>query len=92
MSTPISPEVTRQIADHVYAGRKIAAIKLYREHSDQGLKESKDFIEALEKELRARDPSKFTVPAGGKGCRGTAAMLLSIGALTTVLIVFAWSR
>jgi len=91
MSASISPEVTREIADHVYAGRMINAIKLYREHTGQGLKESKDFIEALEKELRAKDPGKFTAPVAGKGCLGTA-MLVSLSALAAVLIVFAWLR
>jgi ribosomal protein L7/L12 len=32
----------------VRAGNKIEAIKLYREHTGLGLKESKDAVEALE--------------------------------------------
>ena len=35
----------REIVDAVQAGRKIQAIKLYRESTGVGLKEAKDFIE-----------------------------------------------
>lgn len=80
MSKPIPPEATRQIAELVFAGNKIAAIRLYREHSGEGLKESKDFVEALERSLRASDPGKFAARSAGKGCLGMAA-LCGIGAL-----------
>jgi ribosomal protein L7/L12 len=50
-----------------FNGRKIDAIKKYRAITREGLKESKDFIEALEVELRASNPEKFTVPPRGKG-------------------------
>ena len=89
MSTPMSPEQTKQIAESVYAGRKLDAIKQYREHTGQGLKESKDFIEALERELRAKDPARFTAPPAGKGCLG-AAVLLSVGALVIAVMGFLW--
>ena len=36
----------------IFAERKIEAIKLYRAVTGRGLKESKDFVEALESELR----------------------------------------
>lgn len=55
MGKPIPPEVARQIADQVVGRNKLAAIKLYREHSGDGLKESVDFVEALETELQAKD-------------------------------------
>ncbi len=86
MSKPIPPEVAKEIADHVFAGRKIAAIKLYREHSGQGLKESKDFVEALEAELRAKDPGKFAPVTPGKGCLGTIAVC-GFGALALLTAV-----
>jgi hypothetical protein len=37
-----------KIVQLVKAGRKIEAIKLYREHAAVGLKEAKDYVEALE--------------------------------------------
>jgi ribosomal protein L7/L12 len=71
----------------LFAGRKIQAIKLYRESTGKGLKESKDFIEALEVELRRTDPTRFTAPAA-KGC-GTAMLvfLILIGCLAGALSV-----
>lgn len=36
-----------EILEEIAAGRKINAIKLAREHTGQGLKESKDFVETL---------------------------------------------
>ncbi len=89
MPAPMSPELTKQITDTIYAGRKIEAIKLYREHSGQGLKESKDFIDALERELREKEPTKFTAPPPGKGCLG-AAILLVTGTLAVVVMVSVW--
>ncbi len=45
-------ETVVRISDALYAGRKIEAIRLYRQATKLGLKESKDFIEALEVRLR----------------------------------------
>ena len=41
-----------QIKAAVFTGEKIKAIRLYRQATGEGLKESKDFVEALEVELR----------------------------------------
>ena len=86
MSKPIPPEAAKQITEFLYGGRKIDAIKLYREHSEQGLKESKDFVEALEAELRAKEPGKFTAPPGGKGCMGIL-VALGIGSMLAIIAV-----
>lgn len=40
-----------RIADLLYAGRKIQAIKAYREITEAGLKEAKDSVEKLEQQL-----------------------------------------
>lgn len=56
-----------QIQAAVFAGDRIQAIKLYRASTGEGLKESRDFILALESELRRTDPGKFTAPPA-KGC------------------------
>ena len=47
------------VADALFRGRKIEAIKLYRESHGGGLKEAKDFVEQLESRLRDVSPEKF---------------------------------
>jgi ribosomal protein L7/L12 len=78
-----SNDAADQIEAAVFAGKKIQAIRLYRQSSGQGLKESKDFIEALEVELRRTEPMRFTAPAA-KGCGLT--VLLCLFALAAMLI------
>ena len=79
MSEEHPAEEIEKICDAIYAGRKIEAIKLYRESSGAGLKESKEFIEALEARLRKETPDKFTQPAGKSGCL-IVLVLLAVGA------------
>lgn len=88
----INPGVAQQIANCVYAGQKIQAIKLYREYSGKDLKASKDFVESLEDALRAKEPEKFTRSASGKGCLGMLAFF-AVGALAVVAaVVFVFRR
>jgi hypothetical protein len=47
MSVKLSPEDRPRILDILKGGNKIEAVKLVREISGLGLKESKDFVEAL---------------------------------------------
>ena len=68
MSNPLPQEVQDQITNTIISGRKIQAIKVYRDHSGQSLKDAKEFVEALEAELREKEPEKFTTAPGGKGC------------------------
>jgi hypothetical protein len=76
MSADISPEEKNEIADAIFAQRKIHAIKLYRDASGQGLKEAKDFIDSLTAELQEKSPERFTSgSASSSGC-GSAAVLL----------------
>jgi hypothetical protein len=69
------------IADSLRAGNKIEAIKLYREATGFGLKESKDEVEAIEAGLRAKFPEQFPAKAaGGKGgCLGLIVFGLATG-------------
>jgi len=64
MSTPISDEDSQQIRAAVFAGRRIAAIKHYRDSSGKGLNEAMDFIDTLERELRSVAPE--TAPPAEK--------------------------
>jgi hypothetical protein len=68
--------VDDEITAALFRGHKIEAIKLYRGATGKGLKESKDFVEALEAELQRTSPEKFTVPAGGAGGCGTTVLAL----------------
>ena len=89
MSKPIPPEVAQRITGHVFSGNKIAAIKLYREHTGEGLKESKDFVESLEAELRAREPYRFTRTSEGKGLLNRLP-LYACAVVAILLVVFLW--
>lgn len=87
-SRQIPADVAQEIADHLYAGRKIQAIKLYRNRTGQGLKEAKEFIESLEAELRAREPARFA-RGQGKGCAVALALLtLTAAALVQTVRYF----
>jgi hypothetical protein len=71
----ILPEKKAEITDAIFAGRKIEAIKLYREATGLGLKESKEFVEALQSRLQQDSPEKFTTSSGG-GCATVLACLV----------------
>jgi hypothetical protein len=75
MSNLISDETMQRIQEALFAGRKIEAIKIYRECACVGLKEAKDFVDAQETELRNSVPERFTAPVGGKGCFGVVVAL-----------------
>jgi ribosomal protein L7/L12 len=64
------------VAELLFKGEKIAAIKLYREQVKPGigLKEAKEEVERLEAGLRAQHPEKFSAPAKS-GCTAVLAVL-----------------
>jgi uncharacterized protein (DUF2342 family) len=63
----------------LFAGRKIEAIKLYREQTNVGLAEAKAAVEALEAELRQSMPGSFSKPSSKGGCGTTAVLVLALG-------------
>ena len=71
------------IADHIVtlleAGRKIAAIKLYRRQTGASLKDAKDFVGAL--------ATKCDVSTKGAGCAGIVLLMVTI---STTIGVRAW--
>ena len=69
------------IIEAIEAGRKIEAIKLYREATGLGLKESKEFIDQLTVQLIDEDPERFERAKQNSGC---AAIILI--ALTSISI------
>ncbi|MEW4487779.1 ribosomal protein L7/L12 [Thalassoglobus sp. JC818] len=72
-----SEDAQRQaVLEEIRKGRKLQAIKIYRDYSGVGLKEAKEFIEQLTEQLKKEDPT--FVPKGNAGC-GAAALLLVAG-------------
>lgn len=80
----LNDAVKDEITEAIFSGRKIEAIKLYREATGQGLKESKDFIEALTDRLREQHPDR--VPAATSGCGATVLLM----ALVPVSLLTLW--
>jgi hypothetical protein len=99
MSTP-NPDNTAAIHEALFAGNKIEAIKLYREQTSLGLKESKDAVEQLEAQLRLSSPDRFRRPGaskvdadmpqnavrGNSGCASMIAALAVVGAWLWFLV------
>lgn len=85
MPDEVSPEQNEAICQAIYAGRKIEAIKLYREATGKGLKESKEFIEAVTDRLREQSPEKFAAPQGGS-CGATVLLLVVVS-----ILIFFWT-
>ena len=52
----LTDDIRQQILNALIAGRKIEAIKLYREATGKGLKDAKDFIDRLVEEVAERQP------------------------------------
>ena len=80
MATPFPDERLDELETAIFAGRKIETIKLYRELTGLGLKDSKEAVEQIEAALRAKAPEKFTAPAA-KGCMTSSVRVLLLGAL-----------
>ena len=70
-----------QLSSAIQDGRKIYAIKLYRQYTGASLKDAKDAVEQLAADLHAQFPEKFPPPSTAKGCSPTAAMFLLAGGL-----------
>jgi hypothetical protein len=83
---PLPEDAAEAIKTALFAGRKIEAIKLYRQISGQGLKEAKDFVEDLEEELRVSDPTRFVTGPRGKGCGVGVLAILAVIWLASVVI------
>ena len=72
---PADSSLEAEVLALLEQGRKIQAIKLYRERTGAGLKEAKDAVEALGEDGRIVTPS-------GSGCLGVVLLL------TLVLLIF----
>lgn len=88
---PLSDELLGRLSDAIFQGRKIDAIKIHREATGMGLKESKGEVEAIEARLRQSHPEKFALsrPDGGSGCLGAVVLLISTAACVTLAVSLA---
>jgi ribosomal protein L7/L12 len=75
---PVDSSFEGQIISLLEQGQKIGAIKLYREKTGVGLKEAKDFIDALAADRRISVPK-------GSGCLGILLLLILIPLAAIVL-------
>lgn len=74
---PASPEqVSSDVDAELLAGRKIQAIKLYRQATGAGLAEAKRAVEQREAALKGRHPELAAQRA--KGCMGVILIAISI--------------
>ena len=73
-------EITESLAN----GKKIEAIKTYREATGKGLRESKEFIDQLIPGLIEKDPQRFATFAKGSGCG--MAVLVTVGLACVICV------
>jgi len=67
-------EIREDIINALLKGRKIEAIKIYRESMGVGLKEAKIEIESMVEELKEEYPE--LAKTSGRGCATTSIVLL----------------
>ena len=84
MKKQIPESALAPIKEALFQGRKIEAIKLYREQTDEGLAEAKTAVEALEAELRKSSPNLFSAKPAGKGCMGVVMMVCAIASVVVL--------
>lgn len=77
------------IENAIFAGRKIEAIKLYRESTGEGLAEAKRAVEDMEVDLRRNSPEKFIASVSKTGCTGVlvCAAFIVIGAILVSFLI-----
>lgn len=85
----LTEQQQQEIEAAVLGGKKIEAIKLYRETSGTGLKEAKDWVEELERQMRLKQPEKFSALPKKAGCFGMVmALAVTLGATVFALVIF----
>ncbi|MCK4890050.1 MAG: ribosomal protein L7/L12 [Candidatus Aminicenantes bacterium] len=89
MTNDLTREQIERIEEELFAENKIEAIKICRDYTGWGLKESKNFVERHIKDLIERDSEKYghLLKQSGKGCASAAVFLigLSIGILYRIM-------
>ena len=88
MDKAIPENKLAEIKAALVAGRKIEAIKWYREAAGVGLTEAKDAVEKLEAELRAASPERFRSEVAARGYRWP--WFVAIAFVLAVVLAIAW--
>lgn len=57
----LTDEQRNEMTELLFVGHKLNAIKIYRQATGAGLKESKDFVDALEAQLMQTMPERFKI-------------------------------
>ena len=85
--SPVPPSSRQEVERLLTEGKKIEAVRAVRQATGLGLKEAKDAADAIESDLRRREPLKFRAADLQKkgGCLG-AVLLLLTGIATIVAI------
>jgi hypothetical protein len=78
MSTELHESIIDEIREAIFAGKKIQAIKIYREAAGTGLKEAKEFIDTLAAKLYEESPDRFKSPPGSSGCAGVLLAIATV--------------
>lgn len=74
------------IENAILAGRKLEAIKLYRETTFTGLVEAKAAVEDMEARLRIEAPERFAKVPGKSGCTVTVGLFGTVCVTAWLLI------
>jgi hypothetical protein len=88
MAEQPNQEQVQQIIDALASGRKIEAIKIYRQATGKGLKEANDFLDAVIPELIEKDPEKYGKLAASRraGCASVILLLITAAAAAMLYI------
>jgi ribosomal protein L7/L12 len=70
MKMQIPEDKLTAIKAALFEGRKIEAIKLYREAANCGLADAKNAVDKLESDLRTASPEKFSTKTSRQGASG----------------------
>jgi hypothetical protein len=76
---PTPEEIITSVHDELKAGRKIEAIKIIKQATGMGLKESKDIADDGAVDLKPEMIVNLEPVPGSQGCGGTAAAVILMG-------------
>ena len=88
MDVHLTSDQIKNIEEEVFAENKIQAIRLCREYTGWGLKESKNYVEKLIDDLIEKDSEKYghLLKQGRSGC--LAVLLLFFSSVPVIYILF----
>lgn len=88
MAQSLTQEQITAVTDAIFTGRKIEAIKLYREATNANLVEAKEFVEKLEAELRLQYPDKFSAVPQAQSMPALVLLVVAIAIGIAAVLVF----